>query len=80
MYQSLRVGIAVAGHGLHLVEGVAGGTGQLVHGAGLHCREGQVAVLYVVIEVDDGCAECVLLKQCRHDLFVGCALAGDLCR
>ena len=36
VYQSLRVGIAVAGLCLHDVEGVAGGTGQLADGAGLH--------------------------------------------
>ena len=54
VYQSLCVGIAVADLFLHHVEGIAGGTGQLIHGAGLHYRERHFAVLGAVIDVDDG--------------------------
>lgn len=44
MYQSFRIGIAVANLVLHDVEGRTCGTGQLVHLACLHHREGQGAI------------------------------------
>lgn len=80
VYQIPGVGKSVANLLLHDVQGMAGGTGKVFDGTGLHHRERQFAVLSAVIDVDDRCVEGVLLEEGRYNQVVGSTLGSVFTR